>query len=100
MTIEVSILLSVLSIVIAFLGYQLNKQKNQAESHKDIEKEAKKEAVLETKLDNISNGVESIRIGLKANEQRIGDLSGTVIRIEESTKQAHKRIDKLEGRGV
>ncbi|MBU5594926.1 hypothetical protein KQI76_07090 [Amphibacillus sp. MSJ-3] len=97
MSLEVGILLSIASVVIGILGYQLNKQKQQAESHKAVKNDATREAVIETKLDNISNGVDSIRIDLRANERQIGELNGRIIRVEESTKQAHKRIDNLRG---
>ena len=101
MSLEVGIILSIASVVVAIMGYQLNKAKVQWAEQKDVKKEAwadaTREAVIETKLDNISNGVESIRIDLKANERQIGELNGRIIRVEESAKQAHKRIDKVEG---
>lgn len=95
MSIEIGILLSISSIAIAYLGYQLNKQKQQTDYQKNIKNDATREAVIETKLDSIGLGVENIRIDLRANERQIGELSGKIIRVEESTKQAHKRLDKI-----
>lgn len=97
MTIELTILLSIAGVVIAYLGYQANKQRNEASYQKNIKNEATRDAVIETKLDSINNGVENIRIDLKANEQQIGALGERVTRVEESSKQAHRRIDNLEG---
>ncbi|ENH96733.1 hypothetical protein J416_09554 [Gracilibacillus halophilus YIM-C55.5] len=51
--------------------------------------------MIETKLDNISNGVDNIRIDLRANEKRVSDIDNRLTRVEESTKQAHKRIDEI-----
>lgn len=41
-------------------------------------------------------GVDSIRIDMKANDKRLEKLSEQVIRVEESAKSAHKRIDKID----
>lgn len=95
MTIEVSILISVITIILTILGYQLNKQKKDMEQKKVVKSDASRNAVIETKLDNISNGVDNIRIDLRANERQIGALGERVTRVEESTKQAHKRIDSV-----
>lgn len=95
MSVEIGILISIASILIAYLGYQLNKQKQQTEHQKNVKDDATREAVIETKLDNISNGVDNIRIDLRANERQIGALGERVTRVEESAKQAHKRLDNI-----
>ncbi|PWU68325.1 hypothetical protein [Gracilibacillus dipsosauri] len=95
MTVELGILLSIASIIIAYLGYQLNRQKQQTKQQENIKNDATREAVIETKLDNISNGVDNIRIDLRANERQIGALGERVTRVEESAKQAHKRLDSI-----
>ncbi|MGY6765678.1 hypothetical protein ACW73O_11640 [Faecalibacterium prausnitzii] len=89
MTIELGILVSVLGVIITYQTYQLNRQK---ETKADTRQDAK----LQTKLDYISKGVEDIRIDLKANEKQMIALGERVTRVEESSKQAHKRIDKIE----
>jgi len=99
MTIELGVIISVASITIAILGYQLNKQKQATDYHKTIKNDATREAVIETKLDSISLGVDNIRIDLRANERQIGALSERVTRVEESSKQAHKRLDKIKNEG-
>jgi len=100
MTIELGVIISVASITIAVLGYQLNKQKQATDYQKTIKNDATREAVIETKLDSIGLGVENIRIDLRASESRIGELNMRLTRTEESAKQAHKRIDKIEEKGV
>lgn len=97
MSVEIGVLIAVLSLVIAVLGYQLNKQKHMAEQQQNVRNDATREAVIETKLDNISNGVENIRIDIRTNERQLGELSQRVVRVEESAKQAHKRIDNIKG---
>jgi tetrahydromethanopterin S-methyltransferase subunit G len=64
-----------------------------------VKNDATESAIIRTKLDNIGQSVDSIRIDFKASDQRWTALSERVIRNEESTKQAHKRIDKIENKG-
>ena len=90
MTIEIGILVAVLSLVIAYQAFQLNRTKV-------IKSDSRDSAELRAELGYIRKGVDDIRIDLKANEKNIGLLSERVTRVEESTKQAHKRISKLEG---
>lgn len=75
-----------LGLLIGLLTFGRNRDK-------DVKADAAKTAVIETKLDTISNGVESIRIDLKANEKQMDVIAERVARVEESSKHAHKRID-------
>lgn len=52
-------------------------------------------AILKTELDHIRDGIEHIRIDLKSNEKQIEHLGERVTRVEESSKQAHKRMDHM-----
>jgi hypothetical protein len=72
--------------LIALLTFNKNRDK-------DVRTDATESAVIRTKLDNIYIGVDSIRTDIRVNESRVVELSERVIRVEESTKQAHKRID-------
>jgi peptidoglycan hydrolase CwlO-like protein len=85
-------LCTLLGTVIGFLGFSRNRDK-------DVRNDASKNAVIETQLNNISSGIDNIRIDIKTNERRVTELSERVIRVEESSKQAHKRIDKIENQG-
>lgn len=84
---------TLLGALIGFLTFTRNRDR-------DVRTDASESAVIRTKLDNINSGVESIRIDIKANEMRVSELSERVIRIEESSKSAHKRIDNLEKESV
>mgnify|MGYP001392144136 CR=1 FL=1 len=64
---------------------------------KTIRHDAEESAKVSTKLDHISRGVDDIRIDLKSNEKQINNVAERVTRVEESAKQAHLRINKLEG---
>ena len=62
----------------------------------DIKTESTGSGEFRADINYIRRGIEDIRIDLKAQDKRFNDLSERVTRVEESSKQAHKRIDKLE----
>ncbi len=78
--------------VISYLSFQRNRDR---EIKSRAAGSATESAVVRTKLDAIGQGVDSIRIDLKANEKQMVHLGERVTRVEESTKQAHKRIDNI-----
>ncbi|RUL56449.1 hypothetical protein [Lysinibacillus antri] len=83
----IGLVCTVLGALIGFLSFNRNRDK-------DVRNDASESAVIRTKLDAINSGVESIRIDIKAQEMRVTELSERVIRVEESSKQAHKRLDE------
>ncbi|MBS4172140.1 hypothetical protein [Bacillus sp. FJAT-49736] len=83
---------TVIGLIIGLFTFNRNRDK-------DVRSDASESAVIRTKLDNISSGIDSIRIDIKANERRVSELSERVIRVEESAKSAHKRIDFIENKG-
>ncbi|MGE8207694.1 hypothetical protein ACQKP0_24805 [Heyndrickxia sp. NPDC080065] len=102
MTIELGVLISVLGLIIAYQGFQLNKQKNLSEQQKnekdDARTDAKESAEIKAQLDYIGKGVDDIRIDLRTNERQMAALGERVTRVEESSKQAHKRLDTIESK--
>ncbi|MFS0820750.1 hypothetical protein [Bacillus sp. 1P02SD] len=92
MTIEIGVLIAVVSVVFSILGYTLNKSK-------ETKSESRQDAKIQAQLDYIGKGVDDIRIDLKANEKQLVHLGERVTRVEESSKQAHKRLDKIEQKG-
>jgi septal ring factor EnvC (AmiA/AmiB activator) len=89
MTVELGIIVALLGLVVSYLAYQLNRSKS-------IKTDSRDSAEVKAELGYIRKGVDDIRIDLKANEKNIAHLSERVTRVEESTKQAHKRIDNLD----
>lgn len=89
MQIEVGVIGALVGFIISYFGFMRNRDK-------DVKKDAAEVAVTNTKLDHIGSGVDSIRIDMKANDKRLEKLSEQVIRVDESAKSAHKRIDKID----
>lgn len=91
-TISVALICTVGGFVISYLKFQRNK------GH-DIRADTREEAETRAKLDYIATAVDEIRLDNKARDREVTELKERVIRNEESTKSAHKRIDEME-RGV
>lgn len=89
MTVTIGFITGVITFFIGYLTFMRNRDK-------DTRSDAQRDAVLETKIDMIAVGVETIKVDLKASDKRITELSEHVIRTDESVKQAHRRIDKIE----
>lgn len=93
MTIELGTLIAITGtvsgIVFGYIGFQRVGKKETRDG-------AKEHTELKTNLDYIRRGIDDIRIDLKSQENRVTELTGAVIRLEESTKSAHKRIDSIE----
>lgn len=89
LSIEIGLLIAFLSLVITYQAYTLNKTKT-------IKTDTQESADVKAELGYIRRGVDDIKIDLKASERQVVALGERVTRVEESSKQAHKRIDNLE----
>ena len=90
MSVEIGVVIAVGGLILSYLGYQLN-------AKKDMKSDIEESAIVKTELGHIRDGIDHIRIDLKSNEKQMEHLGERVTRVEESTKQAHKRIDHMEG---
>ncbi|PFM62552.1 hypothetical protein COJ48_18845 [Bacillus cereus] len=89
MNIEIGVLIAVLSLAISYFAYSLNRTKS-------IKSDGQQSAEMKAELGYIRKGVDDIRIDLKASEKQMIALGERVTRVEESSKQVHKRLDNLE----
>ncbi|MRS26131.1 hypothetical protein [Bacillus sp. RIT694] len=89
MTIEIGLLIAAVSLVIGYLSYALNRSR-------EIKSDGQQGAEMKAKLEYISKGVDDIRIDQKASERQMVSFGERITRVEESTKQAHKRLDNVE----
>ncbi|MBQ3411217.1 hypothetical protein NYE71_32015 [Bacillus sp. FSL K6-0273] len=89
MTIEIGVLIAIASALIGYFSYSLNRSK-------EIKSDGQQGAEMKAKLEYISKGVDDIRIDQKASERQMVSFGERITRVEESSKQAHKRLDNLE----
>ena len=88
-TVTIGFITGVITFFIGYLTFMKNRDKdNRTDAHRD--------AKIETKIDMVITGVETIRLDLKDSNKRISEISEHLIRTDESVKQAHKRLDRIE----
>lgn len=90
---ELNVVVAVCSALIGMLFTYLTFMRNR---DKDVHARATETAVISTKLDTINTGVENIRIEQKVEQRERMELAERVTRVEESSKSAHLRINKME----
>lgn len=84
----VSIVAGISGIVLGWLGRTKSMQK-------DARRDGKTDGALQSDVEYIKRGVDDIRVDMRLQGQKVDGLSERVTRVEESTKQAHKRLDRL-----
>lgn len=94
MTIELTILISIISVAFAiYFGLKSNRRSDV----KEIEERAANNAKVNMKLDTISTTVNDIKYDISATKKEVRELTERVVQIEQSAKSAHHRIDRIEG---
>lgn len=97
MTIEtlIAIIISVVSVAFSiFFGLKNNKRSDT----KDIEERVRQNTKINMKLDNISSLSEDIKSEIYQMKDKLDSHNGRIIKLEDSVKSAHHRIDTLENR--
>lgn len=64
---------------------------------KDTAEDAERDATLRADVSHIRYSIDEMRVEQRAQGLRYDALAERVTRAEESTKSAHRRLDKLEG---
>lgn len=96
----VAIITSIISVCAALSGMILGWMAKAKEQKKEIQSETEAATKLQMDMEYIKRGVDDVRFELRTQGQRMDALSERVTRVEESAKQAHKRIDRIETEGV
>lgn len=90
-TISIALICSVVGGIIGVASFSRNRDK-------DIKTDSKEDAFTKAKLDYISKGVDDIKLDFREQGRQITSINDRLIRVEESTKSAHHRIDTFEGK--
>ncbi|MEK4881415.1 MULTISPECIES: hypothetical protein [Paenibacillus] len=93
---EVSTIVPIISVAAALSGIALGWIGRTKAFKQEVAQEAGNGAVLRTDVEYIKRGVDDIRADVRVQGQRTDALAERVTRVEESAKQAHKRLDKIE----
>jgi outer membrane murein-binding lipoprotein Lpp len=92
MTIEITVLVSALSVAIALYFGLSTKRRN---DRTDAQKEGADMTTVVVKLETISSGVNEIKSDLRNVRDDVNATRERLIVCEQSTKQAHKRLDEM-----
>lgn len=90
-TVSIALACTVLGAIISYLTFQRNR-------HSDIRADTREDEQTKAKLDYIATAVDEIRLDNKARDREMTEFNSRLVRVEESTKSAHKRLDNLEGK--
>lgn len=92
MTIEVALLLSVVSVSFSiFFGLKNNKRSDT----KDIEDRVRENTKINMKLDNIASNTSDIKSEVSEIKKEMSGHETRIIKVEDSAKSAHHRIDEI-----
>ena len=95
MTVEVALLVSIVSVVFSvFFGIKNSKRRDS----KDIEERVRDNTRINVKLDNITQTTQEIKSEIYSMREDIKSHNDRLIKVEESVKSAHHRINTLEER--
>lgn len=93
MTVEIAVLISGISLAFGIYQGIANLKRNKTTDDKS---EASQLTTVIVKLENIGIGVTEIKSEINNIKSETKDNRERLIKVEESTKQAHKRIDFIE----
>ena len=92
MKVDVPILISVLSLIVAaVVGISGVKRNRTSDERRDVSEMT----TLIVKLENIADGVNEIKSDMRNVKSDVQELRERLIKVEQSTSSAHKRIDDI-----
>lgn len=92
MSIEITLLISIAGLCGSILFGALSARRG---SRQEVQREAADMTTIAVKLENINNGVSEIKSDLRNMKEDAKELRERLVVVEQSAKQAHKRLDTL-----
>ena len=96
MTIEVALLISLVSVIFGVYSGIRNLSRN---TQKDSADEITQMTTVVVKLENISTGITEIKSDMRSVKTEVNDIRERLTIVEQSTKSAHKRLDDFTHEG-
>lgn len=96
MTVEISLLLSGISVAFAvFFGISSKNRNDRKDTEQETEDRASTHTLLMTKLENIADDVKDIKRDYRETNIEVQNLRERVVAVEQSLKSYHKRLDGI-----
>ncbi len=94
MTIELSLLLSGVSVAFAiYFGISSKKRNEVKDTQEETEEKAANNTMMMIKLENIADDIKDIKRENKENREEMQNLRERIVVVEQSLKSYHKRLD-------
>ena len=94
MTVEISLLLSGISVAAAiFFGISSKNRNERKDTEQETEDRASTHTLLMTKLENIAEDVKELKRDTREMRSEVQNLRDRVVVVEQSLKSYHKRLD-------
>lgn len=94
MTIEIALLLSIISVGFGVFSAVSSKMRNdRKDTEQETEDKAATHTLLMTKLENIADDVKDIKRDYRETREEVQNLRERLIAVEQSLKNYHKRLD-------
>ena len=92
MTIEIALLISIISVGFSiFFGVKNSKKSDE----KDIAERIARDTRTDMKLDEISKDVKEVKETVRNIQNDVKDHEGRIVKLEASYKAEHKRLDEI-----
>lgn len=91
----IGLCISLMSVLVAFTFNFKNAKKTDT---REIEERVKENTRINMKLDNIGSDIKGIKEDINSMRNEMKTHNDRIIKVEESTKQAHHRLDSIEKR--
>lgn len=91
----IALAISILSVAASIFFATKNSKRTDT---KDIEERVANDTKINVKLDNISNTTQEVKNDISSLRDDMKSYNERLIKVEESAKQAHHRIDGIEDR--
>jgi hypothetical protein len=95
--VDLTIMMAIVSASAAISGIALGWFGRARAARQDAEQQGGQDGYLRANVEYIKRGVDDMRLEQRAQGKSVDHLSERVTRLEESSKQAHKRLDRIEG---
>lgn len=91
----IAVCVSLASVIIALV---FNLKSSKKTDTREIEERVKENTRINMKLDNISSDIKDVKADINSMRDEMKTHNDRIIKVEESAKQAHHRLDTIEKR--
>lgn len=97
-SIAISIIAVFVSVVSVFSGIYFNSKNSKHTDEKEIRERIEEQTRINMKLDEINRNTTDIKYDVSAVKKDVQSHGDRLIKVEESVKSAHHRLDTIENR--